>query len=181
MFVKDGKGMFEIGGYVIYRSEGVCVVSDIRYENFGGSSKGEKYYILSPLNDRKSTVFVPVENEKLVGMMRGLLSASDIEKMIAELRDERLEWIADSRGRGNRFKEILAIGDRRELIVLANTVREKIEATKADGRKPCATDINALRKAEFLLFEEFSATLEIGTVNDISDLLLCKCVPKPKA
>ena len=67
----------------------------------------------------------------------------------------RNEWISDSRGRGTRFKEILAIGDRRELIVLVNTVREKIEATMADGRKPCATDINALRKAEFLLFEEF--------------------------
>ena len=91
MFIKDGKGMFEIGGYVIYRSEGVCVISDIRYENFGGSSKGEKYYILNPLNDRKSTVFVPVENDKLVGMMRKLLSASDIEEMVTELREERMD------------------------------------------------------------------------------------------
>ena len=35
--------MFDIGSYVIYRSEGVCVVSDIREENFGIIGKSEKY------------------------------------------------------------------------------------------------------------------------------------------
>ena len=51
--------MYEIGSYVIYRAEGFWKISDIRTESFGAIGGQEKYYILSPVNDEKSTVFVP--------------------------------------------------------------------------------------------------------------------------
>ena len=74
--------MFEIGSYVMYRAEGVCKISDIRDESFGAIGGQEKYYILSPLNDDKSTVYVPMGNDALLGMMRPLMSAEEICRMV---------------------------------------------------------------------------------------------------
>lgn len=65
--------MYEVGGYVSYRSDGVCKIIDIRKENFGVVGKDTLYYVLSPVSDEKSTFFVPVDNEALVSMMRKVL------------------------------------------------------------------------------------------------------------
>ena len=163
--------MFNIGGYVSYRSEGVCIITDIRCESFGSIGKDEKYYILSPLNDPKSTVYVPASNEKLMSMMRKLLSAEEIENMVSELREKRLEWISDNRLRNSRFKEILLIGDRRELILVANTLAEKLAEQEKTGIKLPQTDINTLKRAITLLYNEFSATTDISSSEDLIGVL----------
>ena len=36
--------MFKVGTYVSYRSEGVCVISDIRMEAFNALGKNEEFY-----------------------------------------------------------------------------------------------------------------------------------------
>ena len=163
--------MFKIGSRVVYRSEGVCVVSDIRSESFGMIGRAEDYYILTPISDNKSTVFVPVNNEKLVAYMRALMSAEEITEMISELREQRMDWIEESRARNAAFKEVLALGDRRQLIIMLNTLAEKKEEIKAAGKKIPTGDLNALRRAEKLLYDEFSATTDIAGAKDIIRLL----------
>ena len=163
--------MFEIGSYVIYRAEGVCIIADIRNESFGTIGKQERYYILSPIHDPKSTVFVPVDNQRLVGYMRRLMSAAEITDMINELKDVRMEWAPDSRARSAAFREVLLLGDRRELVVLVNTVSEKLEEIVAGGKKAGSTDTNALKKAEKMLFEEFSATTDISSSDEVVAVL----------
>lgn len=163
--------MFEKGSYVTYRSEGVCVISDICSQSFGAIGSAEKYYILSPIRDPKSTVFVPVNNQQLVGFMRELLNAEQIKKLTAEQRDERLEWISDSRARNNTWKEILSRGDRREIVTLVNTLAEKLDEIKQSGRKAGSTDVSAFNRAQKMLYEEFSATTDISSCDDILPLL----------
>lgn len=172
--------MFEIGSYVIYRSEGVCLISDIRNENFGAMGGADRYYILTPLNDPKSTVFVPVSNERLVSMMRPMLSAEEIVRLCRELTDARLEWIAESRARNTRFRDILAVGDRRELIAMIHTINEHIVATRKKGKKPTGTDENALAKAKRLLLEEFGATTDLGNEAELMELLHGERIPHAK-
>lgn len=163
--------MFDIGSYVVYRSEGVCVVSDIREENFGTIGKSEKYYILTSINSQSSTTFVPVNNAELTAHMRPLLSASQINELSVSLRDARIEWIDETRARSNRFKEILSVGDPEELIRLVNTLSERIAEVSANGRKPSTTDLNALRRAEKILFDQFCATTDLVSSQDIAPLL----------
>lgn len=163
--------MFEIGSYVSYRAEGVCVIVDIREERFGALGGTAKYYILSPIGDEKSTVFVPLDNENLVSMMRPLLSAEEILAMVEELREERMEWIEESRLRNLRFREILSCGDRKQLIVLLNTVVEHSEMIRELGKKVGSTDENAMYRAKTMLFEEFSMTTDLCDVEEILPLL----------
>lgn len=172
--------MLEKGSYVIYRSEGVCIIRDICKQSFGAIGNTEDYYILSPVKDPKSTVFVPVGNTVLVSFMRELLSAAQINALAAEQRGKRLEWISDSRSRNNALKEILARGDRKELIVLINTVSEKLDEIRQSGRKVGAADLTALSRAKKMLYEEFSATTDISSPDGILPLLKGELTLKPK-
>ncbi len=173
--------MFEIGSRVVYRAEGVCVITDIRKEAFGAASEERRYYVLAPEGDNRSTVFVPTDNQKLTDLMRPLMSAEEIERMAKELREERMERISDSKARSAALRETLSIGERRSLCVMINTLSEKLEQLVKKQKKPCSTDLSALKKAENLLFDEFSATTDIASPDDVIPVLRGekKLSPKP--
>lgn len=163
--------MFEKGSYVTYRSEGVCIITDIRKENFGAVEGDDDYYILAPINDMKSTVFVPVNNENLVGYMRHLLSADELNSIVSELSNERMDWIPENRARNMAFRQVISVGDRKELIVLLNTLYDKLDEMKKTGKRPGTTEQGALAKAEKLIYEEFSVTTDISSQEKVKELL----------
>lgn len=162
--------MLEKGSRVVYKSEGVCVISDIRSENFG-SPNSDQYYILTPIRDGNSTLFVPVNNQKLTALMRALMSADEINTMVASLRGERLPLPSECRLRNNTFKEIILRGDRKELVVLVLTLAEKIEQLAEVGKKAGNTESSAIRQAIRMLYEEFSATTDVQSIDQIIPLL----------
>ena len=155
--------MFEIGRCVCYRAEGVCRITDIREESFGTSTK-TLYYVLTPVHDEKSTVYVPTDNELLVSRMRALLTAKEICELVESLREVRMDWIPESRARNAKFREILGDGDRDALIVLLLTL---LDRAGEGGKKPSTVDENAARRAKKLLLEEFSATTDLSTEEDL--------------
>ena len=172
--------MFAVGDYVSYRSEGVCVVSDIRTEEFNALGKSEEYYILAPLKDMNSVLYVPVNNEMLVAKMQPLLSADEICALADELRGELMEWIDDSRARNTALREILAGGNRRELIVLVNTILDRIARSAEIGRKITAGDENTLKRAKRMLLDEFAATTDLSTDEELMGVLdgTYRCNPR---
>lgn len=159
--------MFKIGSYVVYRAEGVCTVSDVRSESFGTIGKDEKYYILTPLRDERSQVFVPVNNAELLGYMRTPITADEINSMIDVLVDCRLEWICESRVRGASFKEILASGDVKRIIVLINTLADKLDEIAEMGKKPGSTETSAYEKAVRSLYQELTVNTDISSEDDV--------------
>lgn len=171
--------MFEIGGRVIYRAEGVCVINDIRSERFGNSGE-EQYYVLSPLNDPRSTIFVPLANERLVSMMRPLLFAAELMEMVKDTEEDRLEWHGDSRNRNAQWREILSVGHPRQLMVMIRTIREHLSPEVADGMRATGIDLAAKARAEKLLLDECSVTTDLSTVEKLDELLQGKWIPKDR-
>lgn len=163
--------MLKKGGYVVYRSEGVCVISDIKEETFGTVGEKEEYYILTPVKDLKSTIYVPVKNSTLRSYMRELMNAEEITEMCKAVKGERLKLPNDSRGRNNIYREIFSIGDRRELMILVNTLAEDLNSLQVLGRKVAITDENAIKRAKKLLFDEFSISTDISSEDDVVALL----------
>jgi RNA polymerase-interacting CarD/CdnL/TRCF family regulator len=127
-----------------------------------------------------SILYVPVNNEALTSKMHPLLSADEICALADELRDDKLEWIIDSRARNAALREILATGDRRELIVLINTIVDRIERSAEIGRKITAGDENTLKRAKRMLLDEFGATTDLKTDEELMGVLKgeYKCAPK---
>ena len=72
--------MFQVNDMVLYGTNGVCRVVDIDERDCGG--RMVEYYILKPIYASNSTVFVPVNNEKLTSKMRYVLT--EAEKMICD-------------------------------------------------------------------------------------------------
>ncbi len=55
--------MLKIGEYTMYSWYGACKVEDVREIS---KEDGKKmYYIFKPHNDKKATVMVPVDNERM--------------------------------------------------------------------------------------------------------------------
>lgn len=166
--------MYKVGTYVSYRSEGICVVSEIRSQKFGMLNEYKDFYILSPVKDPNSKLFVPTDNEALISKMRELCSADDVNALAEELLGKTLEWDSQSRRRSNFFKEILAGGDRELLISLIHTVIAMENELSMIGKHVTQGDWTALERAQKMLVNEFSFTTDINDEQTLMAVIDCK-------
>lgn len=152
--------MYDIGSYVMYGNQGVCQILELRREDFSGEWKD--YYILSPLDDAKMTIYVPMDAEALLARMRPLLSREEVAILIREgCAAEPMEWIHDARGRSELFRQILQSGNQHRLMVMLRTIYQRREEQMALGKKLYSADETAFEKAEKLLHGEIAAVLNI--------------------
>ena len=89
--------MFQVNDMVLYGTNGVCRVVDIDERDCGG--RMVEYYILKPIYASNSTVFVPVNNEKLTSKMRYVLTKEEIDAKIRAIPEVQEEWMEDERER----------------------------------------------------------------------------------
>ena len=53
--------MFEIGNYVVKPGSGICQIKDILHPDFSGTDKKRLYYLLIPLENKNSKLYVPTD------------------------------------------------------------------------------------------------------------------------
>ena len=153
--------MFDVGTKVLYKTSGVCTVTEIKKAKISELSGEKVYYILKPINDPNFTIYVPTDNEALTSQMREILTADEIIALIKSMPHEDTEWISDSKQRSDLFRKILIGGDRKELMKMTKTIHRKRQELAEIGKKLYAADESALKKAERVLFDEFALVLKI--------------------
>lgn len=151
--------MFNINDTILYGSHGICTIDDITEQKFGHETN--KYYVLRPANNVSSTIYVPLNNKKLTAKMRRILSVDEIYELIKEMPDATTEWIENKNERNERFRSILASGDRREIIKLIKVIHQHKEELKLIGKKLHASDEQFFKEAEKIIYEEFALVLNI--------------------
>ena len=112
--------MPNIGDYVNYGNQGVCRIDGRRSLKFGSAQPRRDYYILSPVYQKGSRVYVPADNQALLEKMRPVLSPQEIDKAIASVKERDISWISDRKQRLAKSHEILARRDEHELLQLAS-------------------------------------------------------------
>ena len=146
----------KIGTYVMYSKTGVCLVKE---QTVMG---GGQYYVLVPVSDSRSSVYVPCDNTELVARMRPLLTREEIEGLLSAADEVRLEWVDDRAERAALYRTIVSGGDRRELIRLIGCLmRKKRERTEL-GKRLSSMDESFLQESVRLVQEEFSMVLGIS-------------------
>ena len=158
--------MLEVNTYVMYGDNGVCLVAARRKEKFAGQWK--EYYILKPVNSEGSTLFVPTDNETLLGKMRKVLSKEEILDIIHSLPEDEIPWGEDNKEREALYEDIFAGGDRRELLLLIKALYQHKRQRREEGKKLWTIDENAMRHAEKLVYEEIATVLEIDPDDVVS-------------
>ncbi len=152
--------MYSIDSYVMYSSNGACKILDIRTESFTGEPK--EYYVLLPVGgNASSSIFVPTDNEKLLSRMRPLLSPDEVMAYIRRIPQETPEWIPENRIRWQYFQNTLLEGDTLELIRTINVLRRRKEQLATRGKKNLMADETTLKRAEKILYGEFTLVLNI--------------------
>ena len=151
--------MHNIGENVLYGSNGVMTVVDIREEQVADVCRS--YYVLSSVSGRsESLVFVPTDNERLTSFMHTLLTADEIKAVLDSPIDTSLiEWNDNSRARTEYFKRVMESGDRALMLAMIRAIHESGLKRLDIGKKNFLADENVKQRTEKLLASEFALVL----------------------
>ena len=151
--------MFETGEYVVYGKNGICQVMGITTMDMEGVPKDRLYYVLRPDGKKEGTIFVPVENQKLV--MRRILTKEEAEELINEIPDIEMLGIENEKLREETYKACIRSCQCRELVRMIKTIYFRKRERNSRGKKATATDERYLKAAEDNLYSELSILLDV--------------------
>lgn len=149
--------VYKINEYVMCRYD-VCKIIDIRDMSFAGIGE-RKYYIVAPLNEESSRIYIPADSDDIDSAMRRMLTIDEINEIIEQSRNLELAWIDESKERVSRFDKILQNGDTAEIIWLIKALKEQKKQVESEGKKLCAGDSRVLETARKIISEEFAFVL----------------------
>ncbi len=151
--------MFEIGEKVLYNVNGVCEITDITQKTFGKTIM--KYYVLKPIYNESSTLFVPVNNENLVRKMKKLMTKAQLDELLNEISQREIVWTENEVQRKEDFRNAISYGNLSEILVMLKSVWLHKFEQESKGRKLHITDEIFLRDAEKLIKEEISTVVGV--------------------
>ena len=167
------KMQYEKGQTIVYGSNGICVVDDVRRMKITSDSPSKPYYVLKLKRDMNTTILVPVNNVELVSKMREPIEKDEIISMLEETDEQKMAWNADIKARNNLFHEILHKGTSRDLLRMVICLYKRKEMLFKEGKQLSEADKRTLRTATGLLEEEVAFVLEISS-DDVADYIMCK-------
>lgn len=151
--------MFEKSEYIVYGSTGVCEVTDIRNMDIQGVPKDKLFYVLTPYNQKSSTVFTPIDSTKT--LMRRVLTKDEAFELIDGMPQvEELDFPND-KVREAKYKECLKSCECTEWIKVIKTLYLRREEKHLQGKKFAATDEKYLKMAEEHLYSELSVATKM--------------------
>ena len=151
--------MLAIHSLVCYRQNGVCEIVGTETKTLAGQT--QEYYVLKPLRSQGATGVVPIGNPQLEAAMRPLVTREEIFCLVSNNPDCHAVEEQNPRTRKELFTAILNSGDHAELLALVQSIRRQRDTLQLEGKKLRGADDTAMKRAEALLNDEFSAVLGI--------------------
>ncbi len=151
--------MFEKGELIICGGHGVCRVIDITDNPIDRMDKKRKYYLLEPVFEKASTIYTPVDNEKII--MRRIMNREEAQKLIEHIKEIDVVWVQEEKRREQTYKDAIRTYDSRSLVQIIKTLYQRKRVRINEGKKVLSSDEQYLRKAEELLYSEMSLALSI--------------------
>ncbi|MDL2264486.1 CarD family transcriptional regulator [Synergistaceae bacterium OttesenSCG-928-I11] len=169
--------MYKVGDLLVYESANcICRVSDIAEFDFqapaksatgssDGAVKKRLYYVLKPLHEN-CTLYNPVDNTDV--LMRPVISREEAERLIDTIPEmDALETNAggthfqEAKQIAQHYDSIIKTRDCETLIKLTRSIYEKKQSRARQNMNIGSVESTTLKKAEEMLFDEFSVALGI--------------------
>ncbi len=151
--------MFNTGDKVTYGAVGVCEIKDITENELTGELR--KYYVLNPVDSDKSTIYVPVLNEKLTSRMRKIPSKPEFKSILSKAKKDELSWCNNNFERNDKFHAILNDGDIKENIKLLRALNKRANELHKIGKHLPKADERIFKECSKLVCAEISLILSI--------------------
>ena len=146
--------MFKIGDVVLYGIQGICAIKNIEIKQIGKTALD--YYVLNPVFNENTSLFVPVDNEILTSKMQNILTKKEATQLLEKAGQIECLKIQDESVKRERYREILSSGNREDMVALIKTLRFEREERSKLNKKLNMSDEQTLYKAERLLFNEIA-------------------------
>ena len=163
--------MFKKGDVVIYSASGVCEIAEISKKSFGSFTA--EYYVLKPLMQKASTVFVPTGNEALVKKIHPILTQDEFNSIFAALKNCEPNRPQTESERQEKFAQIIESGNRTSLMLMVYDLHSYSSEQQQNGRRLHIGDERLLRTAENMLFEEVAYVFGVS-VDEANDFIRSK-------
>lgn len=150
--------MFEVGDYVVYGNNGVCVVDEITHMEMKGVDNHKLYYRLQPVDNRGSKIFTPVDNTKVV--IRRMITKKEAEELIDALPAMEPVWVPNDKQREEIYKEVVRSCDPSQWFRIILTLYNRKQERIAQGRKITSMDERYFKQVENCLYSELSLALD---------------------
>ncbi len=157
--IRESAFMFDMGAYIIYGGEGVCVVEDIGCPNVSGANKDRLYYTLSPLY-RTGKVFAPVDTPVFMRPVISREEAIDLIRSIPSVNGELYESM-NLRFLTEHYQKAIQRYECIGLVKLIKDVVEKRRNAAAHGKKLGQIDERFMKRAEDMLYGELAVALDM--------------------
>ncbi len=155
--------MFQVGDTVVYGTIGVCTVEGITIKEIARVKK--QYYVLRPMSQDNSAVYVPLDNEELLGRARRVLSPNSIKEAFGAARETELPWPENDAMRREQFAAVLAKGERSEQLRMLYAILYRQKQLSVLGKRLHVADERLLKEIYRLLAEEVAVSFGI-TLDD---------------
>ena len=151
--------MFKINDVIAYGAEGVCKITGIETRMVSGTRI--EYYVLQPLDSKRSTVYVPTGNKMLLGKMHRLLSPKEVDALIDSIPHIEPNWIQNDQERKLAYGKVLSSGDHTALIMTIKALHLQKKEREANKKHLGLSDERVLKEAEQRLCHEWQYVLGI--------------------
>lgn len=154
-----GEEMFRINDVVVYGTQGVCQIAGIDEQKTDGVAK--TYFILKPKNEKGTTFYVPIWNEKALAKMRKVMTKDEVNALIDSMPGQKPAWIENENERKAEYKKILAGGDHAAILSMIQALYLYRKEREAEGKRLHMSDEYFMRDAEKLLHNEWQYVLNV--------------------
>ena len=151
--------MFEKNQLIMCGGHGVCRVVNVTGNPIDKFDKIRKFYVLQPVFEKASTVYMPVDNDKVI--MRRIMNKGEAEELIDNIPEIETVWIKEEKTREQMYKDAIRTYDCHSLVQIIKTLYLRKQSRIKEGKKVLSSDEQYLHKAEMLLYSEMSLALDI--------------------
>lgn len=149
--------LFQIGDHMVYGTNGVCVVSEIRNSPFDAADQ-RLFYVLTPVNDISNLViYTPVDNDKV--LMRGLISADEARAIIERIPTLEVLEVPVEKQRREIYRNTMQSGDLEQFVRLIKTVSRRRANFRRTRRRIPDLDSDFEHTAKNCLYGELAEVL----------------------
>lgn len=149
--------MFKVGDNIIHGSNGACKVTNVGALSTG--EKGKTYYTLVPYYVKGSSVYTPIDNEKIV--MRPVMTKEEIMDLIHDIKNIETLGVKDEKKREETYKKAIRSCDARDLVKIIKTIYQRRDARIKEGKKMTYSDEKYYKIAEDNLYGEMAVVLSM--------------------
>lgn len=151
--------MFEREEYVFHESGGVCKIADIQTAPLEGMPSDRDYYILEPLSDPNSVIYIPVDSDQI--FLRRLLNRAEAEELLDRIPFVRTIEESNAKLLRAKYIELMKMHDPVEWVRVIKTVYLRANVQGAKGARLSDTERSFAENAKRHLYTELALALDL--------------------